>query len=462
MLAGSVAMTEDLAQILYRHLGREDGQEDIVFAIWYPSQGGTRRTALLHHAILPEDGDREVHGNASFSGQYFERALRSARRHGGGVALLHSHPLGSQWQGLSEDDFSAEAGHAGATVAATDLPLLGLTLACQTNEWSARFWERVAPKTYEPASCDSVRVAGKGLRISFNPTIPVPKPKRELLRTTSVWGEDLQAVFGRMHVGVVGGGSVGALVAESLARMGVGRLSLIDFDRVERHNLDRLLHASGRNIGELKVVTLSRALIESATADRFQALAVPESLTHEPGYRAALDCDVLFSCVDRPWPKRILNHLAYAHLVPVVDGGIAIYAPAGQLKHADWSARTVGPLRACLECTRAYDPGLVAAEMDGYLEDPHYITGLPEDHVLRRNENVFPFSMSLAAHEVLQFIALVTGMKRMHDVGEQRYHYYPGTMDVTEVRCQATCPHRKLIATGDKDFSLFRTREPAL
>jgi len=45
-----------------------------------------------------------------------------------------------------------------------------------------------------------------------------------------------------------------------------------DFDRVERHNLDRLLHTSGRNIGELKVVTLSRAIIESATADGFRSL----------------------------------------------------------------------------------------------------------------------------------------------------------------------------------------------
>jgi hypothetical protein len=302
---------------------------------------------------------------------------------------------------------------------------------------------------------------GKGLRVSFNPGVPVPRLKPELLRTVAVWGEEHQADFGRMHVGVVGGGSVGALVAESLARMGVGRLSVIDFDRVERHNLDRLLHASGRNIGELKVVTLSRALIESATADRFQVLAVAENLVDEPGYRAALDCDVLFSCVDRPWPKRVLNHLAYAHLVPVVDGGIAIYAPEEKLRHADWSARTAGPLRACLECTGAYDPGLVAAEMDGYLDQPRYIEGLPLDHALRRNENVFPFSMSLAAHEVLQFIAMVTGMKRMHDVGEQRYHYYPGTMDANEVRCSPGCPHQKLVATGDKEFALFRVRDEA-
>lgn len=312
---------------------------------------------------------------------------------------------------------------------------------------------------YEPTACESVRVVGKALRLSFNPALPDPTPWQELLRTISVWGDARQADFGHMHVGVVGAGSVGALVAEALARMGVGRISLVDFDRVERHNLDRLLHSTGRNLGERKVTVLARAISESAAAALFRALAVAESIADQPGYRAALDCDVLFSCVDRPWPKRVLNHIAYGHLVPVVDGGISIFAPKSVLKRADWSVRTVGPHRACLECTKAYDPGLSSAEMDGYLDQPRYIEGLPEDHPLRRNENVFPFSMSVAAAEVLQLGALVTGTKRMWEVGEQRCHYYPGFMEVKEVACVPGCPHQKLIARGDAEFMLAKIRE---
>jgi tRNA A37 threonylcarbamoyladenosine dehydratase len=51
-----------------------------------------------------------------------------------------------------------------------------------------------------------------------------------------------------LRVGVIGGGSVGAL-----ARTGVQRVRLIDFDAVERHNLDRLVHATRRDFGRPKV-----------------------------------------------------------------------------------------------------------------------------------------------------------------------------------------------------------------
>ena len=54
--AYSVAMTEAVAKVARNHLLRADGQEDVCFALWRPSQGRSRLTALIHRLLLPEDG----------------------------------------------------------------------------------------------------------------------------------------------------------------------------------------------------------------------------------------------------------------------------------------------------------------------------------------------------------------------------------------------------------------------
>src|SRR5207253_8919713 len=137
-------------------------------------------------------------------------------------------------------------------------------------------------------------------------------------RTVYAWGEGVQADLTRLHIGIVGAGSVGAIIAEALARTGIGRITLIDFDTVEYVNLDRLLHATRLDAALLKskVACLARALKKSATAWPFAVHEVDCSVVEEEGFLSALDCDVLFSCVDRPWPRFVLNLIAYAHLIP--------------------------------------------------------------------------------------------------------------------------------------------------
>jgi hypothetical protein len=449
----SAAIPTPIHNVAVRHLVRYDRQEDLCFGLWFPSKGQERMTALVQDLVLPRDGERRVHGNASFMPGYFQRAVGAAAAAGAGLAFFHSHPARG-WQGMSRDDVVAEEGHAAAVQGATGLPLLGLT-AGNDGSWSARVWEKVGPRRYERRWCRSVRVVGDRLAVTYHPELaPAPAFRPELVRTVSAWGPHNQAQLARLHIGIIGAGSVGVPVAEAMARMGVARVRLLDFDAIKPHNLDRLMYATREDAARRrpKVDMLAAALRESATANGFVVEPLEWSVVEEEGFRAALDCDVLFSCVDRPWPRSVLNFVAYAHLIPVVDGGILLETRPGNrgLRRADWRAHVAAPTRRCLECLCQYDAGLVQAEREGYFDDPAYIAGLPADHPIRRNENVFGFSLAAASLEVQQLLSMVLAPGGIANPGALMHHFVTGTIDRDERACNDDCFYKSLVAKGDR------------
>lgn len=448
----SVALTDDLYQKVKSHLIRKDGQEDLCFALWSPSQGRERSSALIRKLLLPQKDERKVHGDASFTAAYFQRALAETMKENAGLAFMHSHPFPG-WQEMSPDDILAEKGHAAATKAATGLPLVGLTIG-NDGSWSARFWEKDGPHLYKLHWCESVRVVGDSLQVTFNDALlPSPRFRKNLRRTISAWGHNKQANLARLTMGIIGAGSVGSIVAEALARMGAKSIKLIDFDTVESVNLDRLLHATERDAKKKisKVKVLAKALRTSATAEGFSVESIEWSVVEETGFRDALDCDLLFSCVDRPWPRSVMNFIAYAHLIPVVDGGIKVKPkPNGTLLRADWKAHVVGPGRKCMECLGQYDLGLVQTEREGSFDDPHYIEALPSDHSMRTNENVFGFSLGVASLQVLQMLSMIIVPCGYSNIGEQNYHFVTGRLDTTYGKCKASCPYPSFTGLGDR------------
>jgi molybdopterin/thiamine biosynthesis adenylyltransferase len=453
MTSHSAAMTTETHEALVAHLDRRDRQEDLCFAFYRPSRGRNRTTAVVHELVLPMGGERKVHGNVAFTGDYFLRAAFAAADTDAGLVLLHSHPGGYAWQGMSTDDIDAEQGHAAQAEEVTGLPLLGMTMGTGEESWSARVWQADSGGQFVRRDCESVRIVGDRLRMTYNPELrPKPTTTRKQLRTVSAWGERVQADLARLRVGVIGAGSVGSMVAEALARTGVQHLVLLDFDRVKIHNLDRLLHASERdvNLGRSKVEVLARALRDSATADNPQIDALELSVVEEAGWLAALDCDAIFSCVDRPWPRSALNLLAYAHLIPVVDGGIRVTVEDNELLGADWKAHVAAPSRRCLECVKQYLPEHVAMEREGRLDDPEYIKGLPKNSPLRASENVFAFSANAASLEVLQFLSMIVAPQGIADIGSQNHHFVTGELDIDTHSCSDNCYYSsQLLARAD-------------
>jgi len=49
----AISLSEKTNDQLLSHLIRENGDEDLIFALWIPSEGSIRKTVLIHTLIAP-------------------------------------------------------------------------------------------------------------------------------------------------------------------------------------------------------------------------------------------------------------------------------------------------------------------------------------------------------------------------------------------------------------------------
>lgn len=433
-------------QHLLQHYAKGELQEDLCFGHWAPSTGLNRETAIVADIVLPGRGDRNLHGNASFNGNYLARATREAIRCGRGLVFMHSHPSNG-WQGMSPADVQAERHRIFHTARATGRPLVGMTVGMD-GHWSARVWDedhRGATRCWSR----KVRVVDRNRLVVWQR----PKERRHASgkqrRTVESWGEDKQRVIEGIRIGVVGLGSVGSIVAEGLARIGVRTLVLIDDDLVEEHNLDRLLNAGVRDIGRTKTDVAEDAVRRGGTADSIEIINIKRKIQHEDAYAAARDCDILVCCVDSPVGRDVVNRISYRDGIPVVDGGVEIRkAPStGAMNAARWKAHIVNPYNECLRCKGQYSSSDVMLELDGSWENPHYIRGAAQAG--RRGENVFNVSLSVGAELLnLTIRMLIADPWWPIQQGIER-NLVTGRTKIRAGRCVDGCTIRRESWTGD-------------
>lgn len=136
-------------------------------------------------------------------------------------------------------------------------------------------------------------------------------------------------------VAVFGIGGVGSYAAEALARAGIGKLTLIDFDEICITNVNRQLHALDGTIGQTKVAAMAqrcRAInpqAEVVPLHRFYAADASEELLAD-------DFDYVLDCIDHITAKLHLLQSCYERNLPIIASmGAANKLDPTQLEVAD-------------------------------------------------------------------------------------------------------------------------------
>lgn len=445
-----VVLTDEANKEACRHLLQhyEKGamQEDVCFGLWTPSSGLSRETALVTAILLPERGERNLHGNASFNGGYLARVTREAVRRGEGLAFMHSHPS-KGWQGMSAPDVEAERDRIADTARATGRPLVGMTVGTD-GHWSARIWTEERRRKVRHWS-RKVRVVERSRLVVWQQPSGQRKHEKKQKRTVESWGEEKHRIVEGIRIGVVGVGSVGSIVTEGLARIGVRELVLIDHDVVEEHNLDRLLNAGVRDIGRAKTDVAEAAARRGSSADAIEILNIRRKVQHEAAYAAARDCDIIVCCVDSPVARDVVNRIAFRDGIPVVDGGVEIRkAPStGNMSAARWKAHVVNPYNECLRCKGQYSSSDVMLELDGSWRNPGYVRGT--DGGAPRGENVFNMSLSAASEILNMTIRMVIADSWWPVQDGIERNLVTGRTKARPGRCVDGCTVRRESWTGD-------------
>jgi tRNA A37 threonylcarbamoyladenosine dehydratase len=119
-------------------------------------------------------------------------------------------------------------------------------------------------------------------------------------------------------VAVVGVGGVGGYAVEALARAGVGRLTLIDFDTIVPSNINRQIHALESTVGKAKVRVMAERCLAINPEAELRPLQVFYSADTDEELLAG-GFDYLLDCIDSITAKLHLIESCKRRGIPVIS-----------------------------------------------------------------------------------------------------------------------------------------------
>ena len=400
--ARTLALAGITHEALRAHLFPGDGNEAAAVLLCAMSPEPRCRLVVRQVIMVPHDGCSVRTPDAIvWPGSYVEEAIDVAEPEGLTIILLHSHP-GSCLDFSHIDDASD------TSVLPSVFEAFGTChgSAVMTPDGAIR------ARLYTPGMrCDPVNlvtVSGDDILYWWNDGIVAGRPTERALAFTG----GMRSELSRLSAAVVGVSGTGSIVAEQLARLGFGNITLVDFDKVEAKNLNRILNATTRDAEaqRLKVDMFADAI----TSHRGEGVArkVPTTIATREAVCAVGQCDVVFCCVDTQEGRHFADLIASAFLLPLFDVGVSIptYDDDGRRAIADVCGRLdyVQPGGSTLGDREVHTPQGLRAE---YLErvDPQafaeelaagYIKGIPE-----QAPGVITLNMRAASMLVNEFVA---------------------------------------------------------
>jgi len=397
-------LTQTDHRTLMAHLLPGDGMEAVAVALCGRRRSETHHCLTVRRVVpIPYDECKvRAPDRVTWSTQRLVPLLEEAAKRDLGILKIHSHPGG--FANFSSIDDASDKDLFNSVFGWTDsaFPHASAVMLPQGR----MFGRAILPDgVFQPL--DSILVPGDDLNFW------VPEGGGRLpsfaQRHTQLFGAGTIHRLREMSIAVIGCSGTGSPVIEQLARLGVGRLVIVDPDRVEEKNLNRILNATREDayLKRLKVEVMARAIAVMGFGTELDIIA--EDLATPRAIRAVAECDVVFGCMDGVEGRHLLNRLAAFYVLPYFDLGVKLEADGqGGVKEACGAVHYIRPDGATLQDRKVYNAdqlkaaGLRRTDPKAYREHVKagYIRGIAEDRPA-----VISINMQMASTAINEFLA---------------------------------------------------------
>jgi hypothetical protein len=407
------------------------------------------RTRYTSYEVIPipqEDRVDASDKHVTWNTNSFAQLCRRAKEEGLVPAIVHSHPGG--FDGFSGQDdrnerdlFTMARNRNGEETHLVSVVQVGDSL------YRARVWE----DDMAPLPCHRVTVIGTRFEIQ---STKVPPPSEILARQALAFGPEVNGLLKQLSVAVVGCGGTGSPVVHLLARLGVGRIVVIDDDVVEHSNLNRLQGATWKDADNAvpKVEVMAREVTMMGLGVEIRSM---NGWVDAPHIRDALkSCDVIFGCTDDHAGRLYLNRVAHFYLIPVIDVGLVLMPrDDGEPGLLEMAARVsvLFPTSACHGCRGTVDR-VRAREEDLQRSDPAEYERQKTEAYVRGGGNPAPAVVTFTTEAATMAVnELLAGLVDFRGTGGWTWQRYR-KLDKGFERSQAAQPRPNCPVCGSEEY----------
>ena len=413
----------DYEQLLaHLHPGDDDEHAAFLYAGEMTTPQGRR---LLIRRVVPvahqDFGASDRGGYRQVAAHAIARAAIECEAEGLRLLWAHSHPGAIRHVGFSGPDLASHKRAHPHMINMTGGKLVG-SLVLGTASVAGEVW--LPDGTV--SELDYLDVVGaRTARLTASPR-QTARTSARFARQVLTFGAEGQAKLGCMTVAVVGAGGGGSLLVQSLAHLGVGRIIIVDFDRVDVTNLSRIVGTTPKDARRRRLkVDVLRRLVRSIDPD-IDVVPMVGDITYELDARVLLEADYIFSATDTQFARFAVNAICHQYLIPGAQVGAKVLSGEdGVVQLAYAMHRPIDLGGACLECGGAIDPDALRREqLDDVERRAQAYVNVPAGTDIV-DPSVITLNSAAVAMAMLDFQLSATGMFAPRTRLTQRIYHAP-------------------------------------